>query len=461
MVLRKVFQRFIEKSPLSVMMRGLLERLLNPERLDEWFARVAEHQYTRELLFSSVFDLMSQVVCGTQRSVHAAYQASEEEIGVSITSVYNKLNGLEATTSAELVRYAAGEAVPLIELLGGARAPQLAGLRIKLLDGNCIAASEHRIGELRSLAAGALPGKSLVVLDPALRIPIDVFPCEDGHAQERSLLGQVLPTVAAAEVWVADRNFCTRDFLCGIAARGAFFIIRQHRNLPFEPLTPMRRSGGRVAKGQVFEQFIRVTDGSGKEWHFRRIRVLLNQGTRDGDKEIDVLTHLPREVASAKKIAELYRGRWTIETAFQELTEHLHSEINALGYPPAALFGFCVALVAYTVLAVVKAALASVHGIETIEKKVSGYYIADEISGTYRGMMIAIPQGEWIVFRQLTQSQMVELLIFLAGKVKISAIRKHPRGPKKPLPKRHSDPNTPHVSIARLLAGQKIGRASP
>ena len=460
MVLRKVFQRFIEKSPLSVMMRGLLERLLNPERLDEWFARVAEHQYTRELLFSSVFDLMSQVVCGTQRSVHAAYQASEEEIGVSITSVYNKLNGLEATTSAELVRYAAGEAVPLIELLGGARAPQLAGLRIKLLDGNCIAASEHRIGELRSLAAGALPGKSLVVLDPALRIPIDVFPCEDGHAQERSLLGQVLPTVAAAEVWVADRNFCTRDFLCGIAARGAFFIIRQHRNLPFEPLTPMRRSGGRV-EGQVFEQFIRVTDGSGKEWHFRRIRVLLNQGTRDGDKEIDVLTHLPREVASAKKIAELYRGRWTIETAFQELTEHLHSEINALGYPPAALFGFCVALVAYTVLAVVKAALVSVHGIETIEKKVSGYYIADEISGTYRGMMIAIPQGEWIVFRQLTQSQMVELLIFLAGKVKISAIRKHPRGPKKPLPKRHSDPNTPHVSIARLLAGQKIGRASP
>ncbi|MFN2524933.1 MAG: transposase, partial [Actinomycetota bacterium] len=355
-----VFQRFIEKSPLSVMMRGVLERVLNPERLEEWFAQVAEHQYTRELLFSSVFDLMSQVVCGTHRSVDAAYQASEEAIGVSITSVYNKLNGLETTTPADLVRYAAGEAAPLIEQLGGARAPQLAGFRVKLLDGNCITASEHRIEELRSLGAGALPGKSLVVLDPALRIPIDVFPCEDGHAQERSLLGQVLPTVGAEEVWVADRNFCTRDFLCGIAAREAFFIIRQHRNLPFEPLTPMRRSVGRVATGQVFEQSLRVTEGSGKEWHFRRIRVLLNQVTRDGDKEIDVLTHLPREVASAKKIAELYRGRWTVETAFQELTEHLPSEINALGYPPAALFGFCVALVAYTVLAVVKAALASV-----------------------------------------------------------------------------------------------------
>jgi hypothetical protein len=115
------------------MMRGLLERVLNPERLDEWFAQVAEHQYTRELLFSSVFDLMSQVVCGTHRSVHAAYQASEEAIGVSITSVYNKLNGLEATTSAELVRYAAGEAAPLIEHLGGAREPSLAGFRVKLV----------------------------------------------------------------------------------------------------------------------------------------------------------------------------------------------------------------------------------------------------------------------------------------------------------------------------------------
>jgi IS4 transposase len=140
----------------------------------------------------------------------------------------------------------------------------------------------------------------------------------------------------------------------------------------------MRRVVGRVDTGKVFEQPIRVTDASGKEWHFRRIRVLLNQVTRDGDKEIDVLTNLPKEVVSAKKIAESYRGRWTIETAFQELTEHLTSEINTLGYPPAALFGFCVALVAYTVLAVVKAALASVHGIETIEKKVSGYYIADE-----------------------------------------------------------------------------------
>ncbi len=97
------------------MARGMMERILNPAQLNEWFENTAQEQYTRELLFSSVFDIMSQVVCGTHSSVHAAHQASEEKISVSVTSVYNKLNGIEANTSAELVRYAAGVSPPVKE----------------------------------------------------------------------------------------------------------------------------------------------------------------------------------------------------------------------------------------------------------------------------------------------------------------------------------------------------------
>jgi IS4 transposase len=62
-------------------------------------------------------------------------------------------------------------------------------------------------------------------------------------------------------------------------------------------------------------------------------------------------------------VAELYRGRWTIETAFQELARDLNSEINALGYPKAALFGFCVALVLYNAVALMRAALRGVHAL--------------------------------------------------------------------------------------------------
>ncbi|MCH7919431.1 MAG: IS4/IS5 family transposase, partial [Planctomycetes bacterium] len=89
-MLGKIFERFVEKSPVSVMARGLLERVLNSKTINEVFERVADRQYTRDLLFSVVFDLMSQVVCGSHKSLHAAYQVSAQEIGVSVASIYNK-----------------------------------------------------------------------------------------------------------------------------------------------------------------------------------------------------------------------------------------------------------------------------------------------------------------------------------------------------------------------------------
>ena len=194
-MLSPVFENFVGKSPISVMARGMMERVLNPEQLDQWFIETADEQYTKDLLFSTVFGIMSHVVCGNRDSVHAAYQASKNDIGVSVASLYNKRNGIETGTSAALVRYAAGQVEPIIKKLGGTVRSPLPGLRIKLLDGNCIEKSQHRIKELRSTASGPLPGKSLVVYDTVLRLSIDVFPCEDGHAQERSLLKTVLMTI--------------------------------------------------------------------------------------------------------------------------------------------------------------------------------------------------------------------------------------------------------------------------
>ena len=453
MMLSPVFKPFVEKSPIPVMARGMMERVLSPQQLDQWFDKTAKDQYTKDLLFSSVFDMMSHVVSGSHHSVHAAYQASKDDIGVSITSVYNKLNGIETNISAELVRYAAEQVCPIIQKLQGKYVSPLAGHRIKLLDGNCIEKSEHRIKELRSLAAGALPGKSLVVLDPILRLPIDVFPCEDGHAQERSLLKAVLLTVAPKDAWIADRNFCTTDFTCGIDSQGACFIIREHKKYPWQSLEK-ENFIGRCDSGKLYEQRILVIDQAGKEHKFRRIRIELKKPTRDGEKQIVIITNASRRLAHGKKIAALYQGRWQIETAFQELATFFNSEINTLGYPPAALFGFCVALVAYMILSVIKAALEKVHG-KGILEKVSGYYIADEISGTYRGMMIAIADEHWIVFRHMTNSQLLSVFKQLTANVNLSALQKHPRGPKKAAPKRKSSKNHPHVSTAKIIANRK------
>ena len=129
----------------------------------------------------------------------------------------------------------------------------------------------------------------------------------------------------------------------------------------------------------------------------------------------------------------------------------LNSEVNTPGYPKAALFAFCVALVAYNVLSTVKAALRSVHGEEKIAEEVSGYYIADEIQMTHRGMMIAIPEGAWVEFRDLPPVELAGILVSLARSVPLAKLRKHPRGPKTPKPKKQSGAKIEHVATAKIL----------
>jgi hypothetical protein len=261
----------------------------------------------------------------------------------------------------------------------------------------------------------------------------------------------LLETVQANDLWIEDRNFCTREFLCDIDNRGAGFIVRQHAGLPYEIVSALR-SAGRVETGRVAEQRVRVQDAQGN-WHvFRRLRITLDEATRDGDRVLYILTNLPRHRASTKRVARLYRKRWTLETAFQHLEAYFHAEINTLGYPKAALFTFCLALLAYNAVSLIKAALRSAHGRKKINDEVSGYYLSLEIGRTYDGMMIAIPAPHWQCFRELSAREFAEALRELASSVKLSRYQKHPRGPKKKPPERTPYENGKHVSTAKLLA---------
>lgn len=450
-MLPPLFKAFAKASPITVMVAGLIARLFHAEKLDRLFEEHADRQYTNKLLFSTLFDLMSLVVCGVRRSIHAAYQASTEELAVSLTSIYNKLNAMETGVSEALVRDSAAQTSALVNRLEGASSALLPGYRTLILDGHCIASSEHRIEELRHTNAGALPGKALVVYDPSLKLVVDVFTCEDGHAQERSLFDTFYERVEAEQLWVADRNFCTFGFLFTLAEKGAFTLVREHKMLRWQAVTELGEVG-RGETGVVSEQRITLS-WQGRELALRRIVLVLDTPTSDGDTEIVLLTNV--EGVSAIKLAEIYRERWLIEGVFQELEAHLSGEIVTLGHPKAALFAFCTALVAYNVLSVVKAALGSVYGHEKIKEEVSGYYIADEVAGTYRGMLIAIPWAQWSIFYRMSDEELGTVLQELAGKVRLSAFKKHKRGPKKkPPPKRNPKKET-HVSTSKLLAQRK------
>jgi IS4 transposase len=451
MRLGDVFERFLQRAPISVMFRALLERALDPDELNRLFEQTATTQYARELLFSTVVDLMSLVVCGVHPSVRSAYLASLGEISTSLTAVYEKLQGIEPGVCRGLVRDTAGRLRPLVRRLDATLPELVTGYRAKILDGNHLAATEHRIKPTRATHAAPLPGQALVVLDPATMLVIDVAPCEDAHAQERSLVEEVLHGVEPGDLWIADRNFCTTRFLFGVRARRGSFLVRQHRQtLRWEEATSWS-DAGRVPTGFVQQQTILVTevDGDGL-MELRRIRLRLDQPTRDGETELFLLTDLPGEHADALLLAETYRRRWTLENVFQSLTEALNCEINTLAYPRAALFGFCVALVAYNILAVVRAALRSEHGRDEVEAKASNYHLVQEVATTYAGMMIAVPPSEWEVFQGLSEVQMAEFLREAASQAWLAKYPRSKHGPKKPRPKR-TGRFSDHVATARLL----------
>ena len=452
MLLDTIFAPFVKERPICVMARAVLERLLDASRIDALFARTAQQQYTHELLFSSLVQLMSEVVLGVHPTVHAAYQTNKAAIGVSTTALYNKLDRVETGVAAALVRDSAALAEPVVKALQASHPRWVPGYQIKVLDGNHLAATEHRLKALRGTWAAPLPGQALVVLDQQRMLITDVFLHEDGHAQERRLIAEVLQHVQADDLWIEDRNFCTLGLMFGMARRGAAFVVRQHGQVQGELVGRLTRQGT-SRSGSVYEQPLLVRDPDGGEtMRVRRITVKLMEPTRNGDTTLHILTNVPTPRASAVQLARVYGKRWSIETAFFEITTTLSCEINTLGYPKAALFTFCLALLAYNAVSLIKAALRSAHGRQKVHHEVSSYYLALEIGRTYDGMMIAIPAPHWALFRQLSDKAFADALHEVASSVNLARYQKHPRGPKKKPPERTAYQNGKHVSTAKLLA---------
>lgn len=445
-----ILERFLRKAPVAVMVRATLTAVFAGPTLDDLFDRTAQRQYTKELTFSTLVRLMAKVTFGTYASVHAAFRQADD-IPVSITAVYDKLGCLETGVSEALVRetaqalHAVRAALPVP---GGAA---LAGLRLRTLDGNFLAGTEHRLDCLRGCGAAALPGMALVVRDGPTGLLTDLIACEDAYTSERSLAGRVLPLVRPDDLWLADRNFCTADYLSGFAERRAYFLVRHHGGSKLEPLGEERYVGSN-ASGDLYEQKVRVGP-----LVCRCIRVRLHKPLRDGATELRLLTNVPASRLGAKRLAEVYRSRWQIETAFQELTQSLRCEVNTLGYPKAALFAFALAVAAYNLLVVVKAALAAGQGPQKVEQELSSYHLATEVAAMSDGMALAVPAEAWARFARLTAAELAAWLYGVAKNLDWRRYRKSPRGPTKPAVVQRTRRGA-HRSTARVLQSKRHGK---
>jgi hypothetical protein len=156
----------------------------------------------------------------------------------------------------------------------------------------------------------------------------------------------------------------------------------------------------------------------------------------------------------------VYRGRWEIETHFQKLTDLLHCEIPTLGYPRAALFAFCMSILAGNALAILKGHLRVVHGDEMVAE-LSTHALVTDVAEIYPGMMMAVPSPEWSFLHGCPVAQVAELLADLAAKVPLERMLRSRRGSKKPRKSRKSSGRRIHHVATKKLLDKASGVPPP
>lgn len=185
-MLKEILARFEEQGAASVMARVALERAIEPAWVDEVFEAHRRRQYPRELLFSTVVELVSLVSLGLRPSLHAAARKAEN-LPVSLAALYDKINRTEPAVLGALVRGSAQRLAGVVEALEPTMS--LDGWRLRVLDGNHLPASDKRLGALRGLRGAALPGHTLVVYDPDTTLVTDIVAC-CGCVRQRALGGR-------------------------------------------------------------------------------------------------------------------------------------------------------------------------------------------------------------------------------------------------------------------------------
>jgi hypothetical protein len=459
MVLPAILDPFAQGAAPAVMTRLALDWMIQRTSLNPLLEEVSERQYDREFLLSHFVEVMADVACGFRSSPRSAFLKRQFNQIASLSAFYSKLSRMEPVVPAAIVRQTADRARELITAAQGLLPEPIPGYSARILDGNVLAGTDHRIEELRSTRAATLPGKLLAIYEPISGLVRDIILQENAHTQERALLDQV--AIEPGQLWIMDRNFCVRTFLFGILRSEAFFVVRRHKAcLPFEPIEPLR-SVGRCDTGEIFEQPIWVDDPDcqGRGYRLRWIVLRLDRPTREGETEIVLITNLPDEI-QACLCCEVYRGRWEIENHFQKLTDLLHCEISTLGYPRAALFAFCMSVLAGNALAVLTGSLRAVHGEEMVAE-LSTHALVNDVAEAYPGMMIAVPPREWMFLESCSASQVADLLTDLADRVPIERMLRSQRGPKKPRKDRGSPGSRIHHKATKKLLDAAKGKNPP
>ena len=441
-----LFARFYKATPFAVLTRCLAQCFIS-EELNQVFDENRGRQYQREVSFAAIALAVADVSLNFAENFNQAYKSHRENLGVAVTSFYNKIKATNTRVSEAIVAKSAAKARELQDALGFEPWEILPGYNVLAFDGNHLAKTDKRLKVLRDVTGAPLPGTCVACYDLQRELFCRAYLLEDAHNQEALTCPRIVEDLEPNDVVMADRHFCIVAFMIGIASRNANFVLRQNGRLK-GVLLGKRRRIGRISTGMVHEQSMRLSSAP-NAMVVRRITIELDEPTRDGDTIIHLLTNLPKEV-NAKAIAESYRHRWDEETAFNRLQMTLTCELESVGHPRAALFLFCLSMFAFNMRQVVFAALYAEHD-EQLVNEVSHYHISVEVARYTDGMLIALDDAAWEKLIPKHIPELAQLLRQISRGIDLKNYKKSVRGPKKKKPVRSGNTSHSHVSTAKLL----------
>ena len=443
--------KFVKKCPFAVLTQFAIRGLLRDE-LDGIFHEHRSRQYEREQLFSDVALAVADVALGHVDNFNQAYVKHKEDLRVSRTCFYEKINRTECAISEAIVERSAQRASDMQDEMGYRPWEILPGYEVVSLDGNHLQESDKRLEVLQDAYDAPLPGTVVARFDHQRQLLDRVYLLQDAHAQESTVHDRVLKDLHANSLLIADRHHCVLAFLNGIAELEASFLIRQHGRFK-GVLLGDRKKIGETSRGLVYEQKI-ATSNSSDALVMRRITIELYRPTEKGENEVHLLTNLPVTI-STLKISDIYLLRWEIENAFYYLSTSFTCERKSIGNPPAALFLFCMAAVAFNIRQIVFAAMYAAHSDEDVEN-LSNYRISKEISQYTEGMLVILDEEAWGNLLPGKPCEIAVRMCDIAASIKVSEYSKAKRSPKKkktkkPKPKR----SRTHMSTAKALAERR------
>lgn len=442
-------------SPLTVLVRGAIERWLAPEILEEIACHSRASNYERKITLQALTAIMLDAVLGMQPTVHAAAVARRDQWIGSVQALYAKLGRLDPKFGMGLVKHTADGITPLLSSSRSFLQQRKDG-PIKILDGTMPNGSEHRLGVLRELAAAGLPAQAAIVYDLGTGLCDRVVVDEDAYTNEKRLAEALLQEAAPGEIYLGDRGFCTCRLMGQVLERQAFFVFREHAyDLVYEQQLP-EKPCGRCSTGSVLEGAVRLCDRVRNcIWPLRRVHVQLDAPTQAGEKDLWLLTNLPTE-HRAQEIAELYRQRWQVERHFHLIKRELQGQMPSLGEPRAAIFALCVSLAAGNVLALVKHLQSAPKSTANKQRPaLSAYYLSLEIGHSYAAVEALTTPRVWQKVAELSPQSFWSWAKKLATHIPWSRYLTHPRGAKQRPPPRQSGKHRHHFSTYRLIHDKK------